>query len=86
MITFFVCFLLSAFASEEKNTEWNISKTEKVTIVSFDADCVQIKDSKGQLQSLKRSGFKDMKMISGKTQVEIHPETVQKDLCPIEKK
>lgn len=62
-------------------TQWDEHQTEKVVITSYDKNCVQIRRKNGQILSLKREGFRRMKMISGSTEVEIHPQTVQNHLC-----
>ncbi|HWU43468.1 MAG TPA: hypothetical protein VN132_08520 [Bdellovibrio sp.] len=69
-----------AFCANEKPSEWTI-ETETVKVVSYDSKCVQVKDKSGKKISLKRSGFKDMKMISGVTEVQIHPDSLGKSLC-----
>ncbi len=68
------------FAADSTTSEWT-NKTETVKVVSYDANCVQVKDKTGKRISLKRSGFKGMKLISGTTEGQIHPDSLTNSIC-----
>jgi hypothetical protein len=76
-------FILTSILFAGPNTEspWTNTSTEKVTVIGFNKNCVQIKRKSGEKLSLKREGFHGIKMVSGSTEVEIHPETVKNSLC-----
>ena len=86
MISILVLISQFAFASQnEQPKEWRVAQTEKVLVTSYDANCVTVRDKEGKKISMRRDGFKNMKLVSGSTQVEIHRETLDDHLCASEK-
>lgn len=78
-----VIFSSISFAEPEYESPWTNVSTEKVTVIGFNENCVIIKRKSGEKLSIKREGFHGIKMVSGSTQVEIHPETIKNFLCSI---
>jgi hypothetical protein len=77
----FFAIQLNAAEPTAKPQEWTDLMTVTATVESFTSDCVNVKSADGKKYSMKRANFKDMKLVSGTTKVEIHPETIEKDLC-----
>lgn len=65
--------------------QWGTHKTEKATVVAFDQKCVEVKMANGKKHKLDKAGFKNMKLESGKTKVDVHPETVGQANCESQK-
>ncbi len=83
MISVILYFLMLQANSE--TPQWGIHKTEKATVVAFDQKCVEVKMANGKKHKLDKTGFKNMKLETGKTKVSVHPETVAKSNCESEK-
>lgn len=78
-----IVLIAMSLAALTAEAEWSAHKTEMAKVMAFNSQCVEIQLLSGKRVSLKRSGFKGVKLISGSTQVGIHPHSLDKSLCHV---